>query len=75
MTAHDFKEWTEKTGMRFAADFLRATGVSRPTAEEIYKAAKAGNEVPIKRQLALAMSAIAAGLGPWGEDETSPPED
>lgn len=67
MKAQDFLDWAEKTSMRFAADFIRATGVSRPVAEEIYKAAKSGRHVPIKRQLALAMSAIAAGLGPWGE--------
>lgn len=67
MKAQDFLDWAEKTGNRFAADMVRETGMSRNDAQKLYRAAKSGEDVEIRRQLALAMSAIAAGLGPWGE--------
>lgn len=69
MRAQEFNEWACKTGIRSAADMVRATGMSRNLAQEIYKAAAEGRDVEIKRSLALAMSAIAAGLKPWGEQE------
>ncbi len=44
-----------------------ASPVAPPRA--IYRAAKAGKEVPLSKSIALAMAAVAAGLKPWGEKE------
>jgi hypothetical protein len=69
MKAQDFLDWADKTGNRHAADLVRETGMSRNDAQKLYRAAKAGEDLEIRQTLALAMSAIAAGLKPWGERE------
>ncbi|MDE2579806.1 MAG: hypothetical protein KGL46_13460 [Hyphomicrobiales bacterium] len=50
-------------------DFSRRTGVNKNVAAEWFALAKAGEDVPIKRIVALAMTAIAQDLKPWDEYE------
>ncbi|MBY6239788.1 hypothetical protein [Methylosinus sp. Sm6] len=69
MTAQEFLHWMEAVGARFAADIVERIGVNRNTAQEWLALAKDGRDVSIKRSIALAMSASAAGLSPWGEAE------
>lgn len=69
MKAQDFHKWCEVAGAKFAADFTRLIGVNRNTAQEFYAAAERGEDVPIKRPVALAMSAVAQGLRPWDSYE------
>lgn len=74
MTSHDFLSWMQITECRYATDVARKVGVSRDVAQRWLAAAMEGREVNVKRAPALAMAALAAGLGPWGaETETSNP--
>jgi hypothetical protein len=67
MKGQDFLDWLEKVGGRHAADLPDLIGVNRNTAQEWLALAKAGADVPVKRTAALAMTAVAHGLEPWGE--------
>jgi hypothetical protein len=67
MRARDFLAWMETVGARFAADVVEKIGVNRNTAQEWLALAKDGQDVPVKRSVALAMSAVAQGLKPWDE--------
>lgn len=69
MKAQDFLLWIEKTGISRAGDFATSIGVGRNQAQAYYAAAREGQDVEIKRPVALAMSAIAQGLKPWDEYE------
>jgi hypothetical protein len=67
MQAQDFLAWMDAVGARFAADVVEKLGISRNTAQEWLALAKDGQDVPVKRVVALAMSAVAQGLKPWDE--------
>lgn len=66
MTAQEFQDWMDEAGIRYAADIVRAVGCARTSAEVMMRQAAAGEDVPVKRSMALAMAAVAAGLRPWG---------
>lgn len=68
MEARDFLRWMEAVGARFAADVVEKIDVNRNTAQQWLALAKEGRDVPVKRTVALAMSAAVHGLEPWGED-------
>lgn len=67
MRAQDFLDWMDAVGAKTAADVRKCLGLSRGSAEKYVGDAKAGNPVDIKETVALAMSAVAIKLAPWGE--------
>ncbi|TCL09155.1 hypothetical protein BXY66_1200 [Shimia isoporae] len=67
MKAQDFLDWMEKADARYAADIVRHLDCGRNRAQAMKNAAEEGEDVPVNRTTALAMSAIAAGLPAWGE--------
>jgi hypothetical protein len=69
MKAQAFRAFLEKQAIRTAAKFAELTGVNRNTSQEYFALADAEQDVPVKRTVALAMSAIAQGLKPWDEYE------
>jgi hypothetical protein len=69
MRAQDFLAWMDAVQARFAADVSASIGVNRNTAQEWLALARDGNDVPVKRTIALAMTAAALGALPWGDDE------
>lgn len=69
MKAQDFLAWMDAVGARFAADMVEKIGINRNTAQEWLALAKDGHDVPVKRSVALAMSAVAQGLKPWDSYE------
>ncbi len=66
MTSEDFKSWMNETGIRRASQIVALLGVARNSAQIWVNDAKAGRDVKIKPTVALAMSAVAAGIPAWG---------
>ncbi|MDO5620235.1 MAG: hypothetical protein Q4G24_02055 [Paracoccus sp. (in: a-proteobacteria)] len=71
MTAQDFLDWMAHEHCRTAADIVRTLKCGRTQAERWVSAARAGQDVEVKRTVALAMTAIALsliilGLAYWG---------
>lgn len=69
MKAQDFLSWMQVTGCKSAADIIRTLGVARNIAQVWVASAEAGEDVAIKRTVALAMTAVANGLRPWDDYE------
>lgn len=69
MKAQDFQAWMERMGIRFGADVERLLGVGRNQAVAWVTTAGLGKDVPIKKSVALAMTALANDLKPWDEYE------
>lgn len=69
MKAQDFLSWMETTGYKSAADIVRHLDVGRNLAQRWLTSAQAGEDLPIKKTVALAMTAAANGLLPWDELE------
>lgn len=69
MKAQDFLSWMDAVGARFGTDVMDILGLSRNTATQLVTAAKAGQDLDIKRTVALAMSATAQKLRPWDDYE------
>lgn len=69
MPGQEFMRWCDIVGVRFAADIVDRLGVHRNTAQTWLAQARNGDDVPIKPPIAYAMSAIAAGLKPWGQND------
>lgn len=67
MTAQDFLRWMETVKIRYAADIVTLLDVNRNTAAQWLALARDGQDVPVKRTVALAMSAVAQGLKPWDD--------
>jgi hypothetical protein len=67
--AQDFLSWMQVTKCKTAADIVRTLDVGRNIAQGWVASAEAGEDVAIKRTVALAMTAIANGLRPWDEYE------
>lgn len=67
MTSQQFLAWMEHSGCNNAVAVGEALGLARETARKMVAEAKAGKDVPIKRSVALAMTALANGLRPWDE--------
>jgi hypothetical protein len=67
--AQDFLSWMQVTGCKSAADIIRTLGVARNIAQGWVASAEAGEDVAIKRTVALAMTAVANGLRPWDDYE------
>lgn len=69
MKAQQFQEWMHRTGCRSAADVVRLLDIGRNTAQAMVAEAEAGQDLQIKRTVALAMTAVANGLRPWDDYE------
>lgn len=69
MKAHDFQNWMNEMGFKYAADIVRCLGVSRNHAQQQIVTTQAGEPLTIKKSLAMAMSAAQAGLMPWPEQK------
>lgn len=67
MKPQDFLDWTAKTGLTSAKLVAEAMGASRNKVQLWFNAAEDGEEVPMKRVDALAMSAIRHNLPEWGK--------
>ena len=67
MKAEQFIDWMQKTGCRSAADIVRCLDLGRNSAQVMVASAEAGEDIELKRTVALAMSAVANGLRPWGD--------
>jgi len=67
MEARDFLRWMQAVNARFAADISERLDINRNTAQQWLALAKEGKDVPVKRTIALAMSAVAQGLKAWDE--------
>lgn len=67
MKAQDFLVWMDAAECQTAADVIRTLGCGRNQAEAWVGAARQGEEISVKRAVALAMAAVAAGLTPWPE--------
>lgn len=61
--------WMDAVGARYGVEVMEILGLSRNTATQMVTAAKAGEDVEVKRTVALAMSAAAQKLKPWDEYE------
>ncbi|OCC05146.1 hypothetical protein BA190_09525 [Labrys sp. WJW] len=66
MRGQDFLRWMDVVGARFAGDVAERLGTGRNIAQRWLALAKAGEDVPVQHSYALAMSALASGLKPWG---------
>lgn len=66
MTADDFRAWHQAMGYTYDTG-AAALGVSRGTYADYLAGTSrtTGKPAPIKRTVALACAAIAAGLAPW----------
>lgn len=69
MKAQDFRSWMNAVGATYGTDVMEILGLSRNVATQLVTAAKAGQDVEVKRTVALAMSATAQRLKPWDEYE------
>lgn len=69
MKAKRFLDWMSATGNTSAADLVRALDLGRNNAQDMVAKARAGEDIHIKRAVALAMTAVANGLRPWDEYE------
>ena len=69
MKAQQFQEWMHRTGCRSAADVVRLLDIGRNTAQAMVAEAEAGQELQVKRTVALAMTAVANCLRPWDDYE------
>lgn len=67
MKSQDFLDWMDRCGIKYATDVAAKLGLARETARKMVEAARAGHDVPVKRTVALAMTAIANSLRPWDE--------
>lgn len=67
MQAQDFLDWMEAMGFRKATQVADALDMSRNLAQRWVKSAQAGDDLEIKRSVALAMSALEQNLKPWSE--------
>lgn len=67
MTAQEFLDWMGSCGFRKAREVEEALGLGRNAAARYVAAAKKGEDVPLPRYTAPAMSAVAQGLKPWDE--------
>lgn len=70
MKAQVFLEWMETTGIRKAVEIVDQLGVGRNQAQQMVADARAGNDLDVKKAVALAMRAIADDRPPWGEERT-----
>lgn len=66
MTAQDFLDWMDKMNVTKAVEIVGLLGIGRNPAQGYLNDAKAGRDVELKRAVALAMSACAQNLQPWG---------
>lgn len=69
MKAQDFLNWMAATGTKTGKEVSERVGLHRTTAQDLVALAKSGEDLPIKRTVALAMTAVAQGLKPWDEYE------
>lgn len=69
MKSQHFLDWMDRCGIRYATDVGTELGLSRETARKMVEAAKAGQDVPMKRTVSLAMTALANSLKPWDQYE------
>ena len=67
MTAQEFLDWMERSGLKTARDAERALGWGRNAAARHVAAAKSGQDVDLPKYIGLAMSAYAQGLKSWDE--------
>ena len=67
MKAQDFLAWMDATGNSTAIAVCDTLGIARETGRKMVAEAKAGRDVPVKRTVALAMTAAANDLRPWDE--------
>lgn len=68
MRAQDFQNWMDITGCLTASEVAFKLGIHRNSAQKIVSDIKLGEDVEIKRTVALAMAALAQGLEPWKVD-------
>ncbi len=67
MKSQVFLDWMDAVGAKSGADVARILDTARNTSQAWVSAARAGDDVPIKKHVALAMSAVAQHLKPWDE--------